>query len=197
MKQEKYSNKTKILVGSIAACAGLIGIYASTRKTKYPEAKVMMIINAPTEAAFNYIPPINLMHIFPGTTLIPGIADTSIKEGWNKPGLTRTVYFKDGSTSQESLLTYEPSTYFSYKNENFTSPILKVLISRLEGQWHFRDLGNHQTKIEWTYRAIPMNAVTRLIVDVVLIDAIHSMMTTALTIAKNDLESGDLKGGRL
>jgi len=43
---------------------------AHTKKTKAPEAKVVMIINAPVEESFNYIAPINLMHIFPGTALI-------------------------------------------------------------------------------------------------------------------------------
>jgi len=169
---------------------------AHTRKTKAPEAKVVMIINAPVEESFNYIAPINLMHIFPGTALIPGIADTSIKEGWNKPGLTRTVHFKDGSTSQESLLTWNDPNSFSYKNENFTSPILKTLISRLEGEWLFSDSGNNQTTIEWTYRAIPTNSISRLVVKIALIRALRSMMTTALTIAKNDLESGNLKCGQ-
>ncbi len=172
----------KILAG-IAAGTGLIRVYAATRSGKNPQTVVEMIVNAPIETAFHYIAPINLMHIFRGTALIPAIVDTSIKEGWNKAGLSRTIYFKDGSTSQETLLTIESPTAFSYKNERFTSLVLKSLLTRFEGEWLFTDLGDDRTKIEWTYRAIPTNFAARLIIEVVLIKAIRSMLKNALTIA--------------
>ncbi len=92
-----------------------------------------MTVNASIDTQFHYIAPINLTHNFRGSALIPAIVDTSIKEGWDKVGLVRTIYFKDGSTSQKSLLTMEPPTSFSYKNEDFTSPILKSLLLRLVG----------------------------------------------------------------
>src|SRR4051794_19158357 len=110
---------------------------------KSPETKIVMTINAQIDNAFNYIAPINLMHIFRGNALIPAIVDTSVKEGWNKAGLTRIISFKDGSTSQESLLTVQSPTSFSYKNEHFTSKVLASLLKRLEGEWLFTDLGNN------------------------------------------------------
>jgi len=184
------------LLSGVAVGVGLVGIYAATRSKKNPETTVVMIVDAPIDTAFHYIAPINLMHIFRGSALIPAIIDTSIKEGWNKAGLVRTIYFKDGSTSQESLLTVDAPRTFSYKNEHFTSPALKSLLSRLEGEWLFTDLGNEKTKIEWTYRAIPTNFIAHLLVETVLMRAIHSMLANALTIAKNDLESGQLAGGQ-
>lgn len=162
---------------------------------KYPETIVIMTVNSQIDRAFNYIAPINLMHIFRGSALIPAIVDTSIKEGWNKAGLVRTIYFKDGSTSQESLLTIDTPKSFSYKNDHFTSKVLGFLLKRLEGKWLFTDLGNSKTKIEWTYRAIPTNFVTELLVRAILMRAVHTMLKNALTIAKNDLESGQLEGG--
>src|SRR6478735_12572693 len=104
---------------------------------KSPETKIVITINTQIDKAFNYIAPINLMHIFRGNALIPAIVDTSVKEGWNKAGLKRTVYFKDGSTSQESLLTVNSPVSFSYKNEDFTSTVLAALLKRLEGEWMF------------------------------------------------------------
>jgi len=180
----------------IAAGAGVIGVDSANHSRKNPQTVVEMIVNAPIEKAFNYIAPINLMHIFRGSALIPAIVDTSIKEGWNKAGLSRTIYFKDGSKSQETLLTIESPTSFSYKNEHFTSPVLKSLLARLEGEWLFTDLDGERTKIEWTYRAIPTNFFARLLVKIVLMRAVRSMLTNALTIAKNDLESGQLAGGQ-
>ena len=180
----------------IATGAGVIGVDSANHSRKNPQTVVEMIVNAPIEKAFNYIAPINLMHIFRGSALIPAIVDTSIKEGWNKAGLSRTIYFKDGSKSQETLLTIESPTSFSYKNEHFTSPVLKSLLARLEGEWLFTDLDGERTKIEWTYRAIPTNFFARLLVKIVLMRAVRSMLTNALTIAKNDLESGQLAGGQ-
>lgn len=162
---------------------------------KHPETKVVMTINAQIDTAFHYIAPINLMHILRGNTMIPAIVDTSIKEGWNRAGVTRTVFFKDGSTSQESLLTVQAPHSFSYKNEHFTSKVLAFLLKRLEGEWLFTDLGNNTTKIEWTYRAIPTNSFTRIIVKLVLMKAVNLMLKSALDIIKEDLESGRLEKG--
>jgi hypothetical protein len=122
---------------------------------KYPQTTVTTIVNAPIGKAFDYIAPIYLPHIFPGAGLIPGITDTSVREGWNKPGLSRTVYFADGSTCQETMLAYNAPTSFSYKNEQFTSPVLGALMHRFEGEWLFTDLTDGRTQIEWTYRTIP------------------------------------------
>jgi hypothetical protein len=162
---------------------------------KFPETTVVMIVHSKMDRAFNYIAPINLMHILRGNVMIPAIIDTSVKEGWNKAGLTRTIYFKDGSTSQESLLTVNAPTSFSYKNENFTSKVLAALITRLEGEWLFTDLGSNKTKIEWTYRAIPVNFFAGLFVKLILMKAVRSMLKNALDIIKNDLECDRLEKG--
>jgi hypothetical protein len=186
----------KKLAYGIATGTGLFGIYAATRSKKHPQTTVVMTVGAPIDKAFNYIAPINLMHIFRGSALIPAVVDTSIKEGWNKAGLSRTIYFKDGSTSEETLLIMKSPTSFSYKNERFTSPVLKSLLARLEGEWLFTDLNGERTKIEWTYRAIPTNFLSRLLVQIVLMRAVRSMLTNALTIAKKDLESEQLAGAQ-
>jgi hypothetical protein len=167
----------------------------NSRSEKSPETKVVMVIHAQIDKAFHYIAPINLMHILRGNAMIPAIVDTSIKEGWNRAGLTRTVFFKDGSTSEESLLTVQAPRSFSYRNEHFTSKVLAFLLKRLEGEWLFTDLGNNNTKIEWTYRAVPTNFLTRMIVKLVLMKAVNAMLKSALNIIKEDLESGRLEKG--
>lgn len=196
MRTQHQNKGTKRVLGGVAVAAGLIGIYAATRSKEEPRTTVVMTVKAPIDKAFSYIAPINLMHIFRGTPLISAIVDTSIKEGWDKPGLVRTIYFKDGSTSEESLLTVDAPNTFTYKNENFTSPVLRVLLKRLNGAWNFIDLGNGQTEIEWTYTAIPTNFIARVLVENLLMRAVNSMLTNALTIAKEDLESGQLAGGQ-
>lgn len=185
----------KTFLGGLAVGIGLTTAYTADGKS-YPQTTVVMTIKSPIDTAFNYIAPINLMHIFRGTGMIPGIVDTSLKEGWNKPGLVRTIHFKDGSTSQESLLAMNSPTFFSYKNDQFSSPMLKFLIKRLEGEWLFIDLSSGQTKIEWTYRVVPKNFMARAIIKLVVMKQVRQMLTNALTIAKNDLESGNMDAGR-
>ena len=161
---------------------------------KYPQTTVVTTIHVPAKAAFDYIAPIYLPRIFPGTSLIPAIVDTSIKEGWNKAGISRTIYFKDGTTSQETLLTYNGPNSFSYKNEQFTSKMLGALMIRLEGEWTFTDLDNEATKIVWIYRTIPKGFFSRLFIKYLLIHAIQGMLVKALAIAKHDLETGNRSG---
>jgi hypothetical protein len=132
------------------------------------------------------------MHILRGNAMIPAIIDTNVKQGWNKAGLQRTVYFADGSTPHERMLTVNAATSFSYRNEHFTSKVLSALLKRLEGEWLFTDLGNSRTKIEWTYRAVPANIFTRLVVKLILMKAVHTTLTDALAIITNDLETGQL-----
>jgi hypothetical protein len=162
---------------------------------KSPEVTIVTTVDSQIDNAFNYIAPINVMHIFRGNKVIPAVVDTSIKEGWNKAGLQRTVHFADGSTSQESLLTVNAPNSFSYKNENFTSKVLSSLLKRIEGEWLFTDLGNHKTKIEWTYRTVPTNFFARIMVKLVLIKALRSALQEAMAIIKDDLESGQLEKG--
>lgn len=162
----------------------------------YPKTTVTMTINAPAKAAFDYLAPINLMRIFPGTSFIAGVADTSVKAGWNKAGMSRTIFFKDGTTSQETLLTWDAPRSFSYTNRNFTSKLLGALLERLDGKWLFTDLKNGTTRIDWTYTAITKGPISKLFSSLVLMKAIHGMLYKALSIGKADLESGELKGLR-
>jgi ribosome-associated toxin RatA of RatAB toxin-antitoxin module len=169
-------------------------LLTTSEDKKYPQTTVVMTINVPAEKAFNYIAPIYLPRIFPGTALIPGIVDSSVKQGWNKAGLSRTVFFKDGTTSTETLLTYNGPNSFSYKNEQFSSKMLGALMTRLEGEWQFIDLQNGATKVEWIYRTIPKGFFSRLFIKFVLIRALNGMLVKALTIAKEDLETDNLVG---
>lgn len=177
---------------ALGLTVGIIGFSYSQTNRKYPETKIIMTINAPTDSAFNYIVPVDLSHIFKRYKNLPAIIKTNETEKWNKAGLTRTVFFEDGSTSAESLLTVVPYSSFSYKIENFTSQ-LRFLAKRIEGNWVFTDLGNGQTKIEWTYTIIPKNFITRQLIKLFLLKNVTTLLNHALTILKEDLESGNYK----
>ena len=175
---------------------GITGIALAQNSKKFPQTKIVMTINAPIDSAFNYIVPVELSHIFRKYKNLPAIIKTDEKEKWLKAGLTRTVYFEDGSTSKETLLTVVPHTSFSYRIENFTSQ-LRFLAKRIEGDWVFTDLGNGQTQIEWTYKIVPKNFIARGLINLALIKNVKGLLTNALTILKTDLETiNDKKGSR-
>lgn len=180
---------------TIALTIGITGVTLAQSSKKFPQTKVIMTINAPIDSAFNYIVPVELSHIFKKHKNLPGIIKTDEKEKWFKAGLTRTVYFEDGSTSKETLLTVVPHTAFTYSIQDFTSQ-LRFLATRIEGDWIFTDLGNGQTKIVWTYKVVPKNFFARGVINLVLLKNINGLLTNALTILKTDLEKDEKKGGR-
>lgn len=177
---------------TLALTLGFAGIAHGQSKRNVPQTKVVMTIKAPIDTAFNYIVPVDLSHIFKKYKSIAGIKNTSIKEGWITPGLTRTIYFEDGSTSKETLLTVVPHSSFSYKIEEFTSQ-LRFLAKRVEGDWIFTDLGNGHIKIEWTYKVVPKNFIAKGILKIFVMKDITGLLNKALTILKDDLESGQYR----
>ena len=179
---------------TIGLTIGIAGITFAQNSKKVPQTKIVMTINAPIDSAFNYIVPVDLSHIFKKYKNLPAITKTDEQEKWIKAGLTRTVYFEDGSTSKETLLTVVPHTSFSYRIENFTSQ-LRFLAKRVEGDWIFTDLGNGQTKIEWTYKIVPKNFFARGLINLALLKNVKGLLINALTILKTDLEKTDEKKG--
>ena len=173
---------------TIGLTIGVAGIALVQSNKKYPQTKIAMTINAPIDSAFNYIVPVDLSHIFKKHKNLPAIIKTDETEKWIKAGLTRTVYFEDGSTSNETLLTVVPHTSFSYRIEDFTSQ-LRFLAKRIEGDWIFTDLGKGQIKTEWTYKIVPKNIFARGLINLVLLKNIKGLLTNALTTLKTDLEA--------
>jgi hypothetical protein len=171
-----------------------IGIFGLTfaQNKKIPQVNIVMTISSPIDTAFGYIVPVKLSRIFKKYKRFPAITKTNETELWNKAGLTRTVYFEDGITANESLITVETNKSFSYKIEKFTSSLRK-LAKRIEGEWLFTDLSNGQTKIEWTYKIIPKNGFTRILIKWFVLKDLKVLLNNALTILKEDLENGEYK----
>lgn len=161
---------------------------------RYPKAIVAVDIKSQLllKESFEYIVPMDLEHIFNQPhKLIPSIDSTSNQEAWFYPGQQRVVYFNDGSTSKEELLTVSPSSEFTYRVTNFTSS-LKMLIKQINGRWTFKRNEDGSLHITWTYEFIPKNFFARFLVKSVVIKQIKIPMTNALNIMKKELESGNL-----
>jgi hypothetical protein len=89
-------------------------------------------VKAPIDQAFHYIAPIYLPHIFPGAGPIAGISGTSINEGWNKAGLSRTIYFnnnqhhlKDRNENSKKVIKYSSEVVIMIADKRRTSIFIK------------------------------------------------------------------------
>jgi hypothetical protein len=153
-----------------------------------PQTTVVLTINAPVERVFNYVVPVDLAHIFRATKGIPAVKSTSSVPGWDRVGLSRTVYFETGDTAREQLTHYQRPVTFAYRVSHFSS-VLKRIALHADGNWVFTELPNHQTRVEWTYRVTPHNGLARMILRRFLKRRFRPYMQSALTIIKNDLES--------
>lgn len=178
----------KVIPMVVLASLSLVTSARKVESKKNPVVLVETTISVPADTAFNYIVPVKLEHIFKKYRNLPAITHTDERELWFSPGLTRTVYFEDGSTAKESLLTVVAPSSFSYKIEAFTSR-LRFLARRIEGSWMFTPLPDGNVKIQWTYTVIPQNFVTKAAINMFLLKNIRELLNNALMILKADLES--------
>lgn len=181
----------RFIISSILIVASIIQAEA---QRKYPKAVATVEIQSKLslKESFEYIVPMDLEHIFPGRYKnIPGIDSTSNQKAWYTPEMHRTVYFDDGSTSQEYLLSVTPTTGFTYKVIGFTSA-LKRLIQQINGRWAFTEMENGNIHIEWTYEFVPKNFFARFLVKTIVLKRIQVPMQRAMNIMKEELESGNL-----
>jgi Polyketide cyclase / dehydrase and lipid transport len=81
---------------------------------------------------------------------LPAVVATSGNTGpWDRPGSSRLVHLKDGSTAVEEVTGYDRPDFFSYKSSKFTFA-LKYLATGATGEWWFTTDGA-ATKVRWTY----------------------------------------------
>lgn len=161
---------------------------AKAQNTQPVQVEVSQDIHASVQESFEYIVPVDLPHIFKRYKNLPAITRTSNQEIWYTPGMQRTVYFEDGNTAQEYLLTVNPHSDFSYKIDGFTSP-LRRLAQRIEGKWVFTEPKAGQTRIVWTYTIIPNNSFSRFLLNTFVKKNVLGLLNHALVILKQDLEN--------
>jgi hypothetical protein len=164
----------------------------TTERTKVnnPTARVLATVNAPIKVAFDYIQPVPLPIIFPGFHNIPAIVSSDENELWITPGRSRTVAFEDGNSAFESMLDVDYPNYFSYKLENFSSENLSSLVERIDGAWVFVSLEENKVLIDWKYVFIPKSEEAIGIIDQHLLPEFQGVLEQAMTISKENLESG-------
>ena len=160
--------------------------------TKPIDIMVGIHVDAPVEESFAYIVPVPLPHIFHRHLFAPGVKRTDESEKWITPGLVRTVYFEDGSTAREELLTVVPSVSFTYRITNFTG-FNKLLVAYIYGGWRFASGDNGGTDIAWMYSLTPRGAIAWVIAKLFVAPVMRTFLHNALIIIKHDLEAEEHK----
>jgi hypothetical protein len=152
------------------------------------DINVNISIDASIEEVFEYIVPVDLSHIFHRYLMVPGVKRSDEAQRWITPGLSRTVYFEDGSTAREALLTVVPAESFTYRITDFTG-IHKLLVWRVDGSWRFVDSGEGRTDIAWIYSLLPKSVAARVAVRLFVAPMLRVVLQRALAIIKTDLEA--------
>lgn len=116
---------------------------------------VETLINAPRGPLFHWLVPgvffDQLETVLRDAAFMPGVASTSGTTGpWDIPGSHRIVHTTDGNAVREEVTAAVTPEYFSYRVTEFTSPLIRRLVSEARGQWWFSDAGAG-TRAKWTY----------------------------------------------
>ena len=152
-----------------------------------PFLKVTRTVNRPIKDVYEHMIEADLPRIFPRTSETPGLVSTTVPKGWSV-GQERVNTYDNGTTNRETLLVREPYHLFSYRIDNFTSPVQKQLLDHLEGRWFFTDNGNSTTNVEMTYFLVPANPEVKKDVEQKLVKFYQNRLDMGLSIIKNDLE---------
>lgn len=84
---------------------------------------------------------------------LPGVTRTTGTTGpWNVAGSTRIVHLSDATFCRETVKVATAPDYFAYRLTEFSSRIIRLLVSEANGQWWFTDEGAG-TRAKWTYTA--------------------------------------------
>jgi hypothetical protein len=150
--------------------------------------KTTSMVNQNQKKVFDYIVPIDLNHIFKKYKYLPGVLKTDEQSKWITEGLTRTVFFEDGNTAQETLTKVIESSFFAYIVKDFTSP-LKFLIDRINGSWNFEDINNAQTNITWIYELVPKNYFCSVLLSTFVKNDVQQLCKNAMDIIVEDLKN--------
>lgn len=103
-------------------------------------------------------------------------------------GARRRVYFDGGNSVLEELLTYNPHANYSYKISEFTN-IISRFSTHAYGQFWF-DREDDKTRVTWEYSFSHKNAVSRIILGLMLTKSFRKFMEQSLQNARMCIENG-------
>lgn len=153
-----------------------------------PFVHVTRTMNRSIKDVFDCMIDADISYLFPRKGDVAGIISATVPTKDWKLGQERVMTFDDGTSVGETLLTYEPYHFVSYRATHFTSPIQKQLLKSMEAAWSFTDNGNNTTNVEVSYGLVPANPEAKLVIEQSLLKHVRSRMETLLSIVNDDLE---------
>ncbi len=110
------------------------------------------ILPGSIEAVFDFIAAEDVLpKILTGYGPLPAVVGTSENTArWDKPGASRMIHLKDGSTLREQVTHYARANYFAYRVWDFGNPIIRLLATGGRGEWTFSK-AEGGTRVVWTY----------------------------------------------
>ncbi len=149
------------------------------------------------ETVFNYLSAEeSLTHFLKKYGPIHAVVKHETHKGpWSMPGACRTLYFDNGDTLREEMISYHPHDSFSYHISDFSGTV-KNLASMAIGEFSFSSEGS-QTNVVWTYTFQAKNAFTAVIVSLFMDLFFKKYMQQNLLIAKANIENSPADKGDL
>ncbi|WP_411818703.1 SRPBCC family protein [Hyphococcus sp. DH-69] len=116
-------------------------------------------VNARARTVFDTAVAFDARTLIQKTGIMPGIVDVAGHDApWANVGETRRHTLSDNSSVHEELISITPGRSFAYRLTDFTGP-LAPLVRGARADWHFTQIGQEKTKIEWTYAFTPTSAI--------------------------------------
>jgi hypothetical protein len=127
---------------------------------------------------------------------LPGVSKTTGTTGpWDKAGSTRIVHLTDGTSVRETVTTATTPDYFAYRLTEFSSRMIRMVVTEARGQWWFTDEGAG-LKAKWTYTAESTNPLTAIVLYPVIKILWNRYMTAAMRVTKQRAEKEVVRASR-
>ena len=154
-----------------------------------PSVHVTQTMNRSIKDVFDCMIDADISHLFPRRGDVAAIISATVQTKDWRIGQERVMTFDDGTSVGETLLTYEPYRFVSYRATHFSSPLQRQLLKSMEAAWSFTDNGNNTTNVEVSYGLVPANPEAKLVIEQSLLKHVRSRMETLLSIVNDDLEA--------
>ncbi len=126
---------------------------------KYAHCRLEEVIDLPAESFFDWYLSEPIENFMLGTLVVPPITGTEALPGpdWGEPGAARKIFFKDGSTALERILSTDLPNGYRYQPWAYTSPV------RLLSDYAVSEMRvapeNGKTRLTWNYAFHARNGI--------------------------------------
>lgn len=150
-----------------------------------------IVVNCNQETAFDFISSSDeLPRWLKKMGMIHGAKNIEILKGpYNDTGAHRRVFFDNGDSIDEQLLSYNYPLNYSYSVTRFTNPF-RFLTKAAYGQCWF-DVNDNQTRITWEYSFSYRNIFARMLISLFMTLSYKKFMKQCLDNAKVIIENKD------